>query len=191
MSIQTQCTILLFMVVCFGSGCCNQGALKLDACVKNLYTNDARLYPVLKIDNQGARSETVLSANCLCSIGGSGELDDPFVLTYGLSSGRVVDAMGFKYVPSLCYYNPVSVQPGEYAEIYVAEPGLVAMLNSHKQPVYFLFRYDVSAEWGKRLNIWHGHLVSGILSIPSKDERRTERGGGGAVSRQTTNDVTR
>lgn len=157
------CLLVVFLLC--GIGCRPTSFLRLDAEVEKIYSNDSRLYHLVKIVNTGHTDETVLTANNIFSVGGNGDESCPYEVVYGLGLGRQVDTNGYVNVYSPYLFDPVTIHPGEYTDINTGEKDILEWLNSKTGTVYIIFRYEVTEDWGKRLDIWHGRISSPLLKV--------------------------
>ena len=155
--------IILIILCCVG--CRSTSSLMLDAEVKRIYTDDHRLYHLVRIVNAGHTDETVLTANNLYSFGGHGDEGSPFEIVYGLGLERQADKQGHLNVHRPYRCEPVTVHPGEFTNINTGESDVLERLNSKTGTVYVVFGYVVTEDWGKRLNIWHGKISSPVLKV--------------------------
>jgi hypothetical protein len=123
-------------------------------------------YHVITVVNEGNTDETILTNPGLSS--GScteGTVSDPFELTYGRDVERQIDKNGNKQTCSPYAFDPLRLRPGEYAQISTGEKDMVEWINARTGTVYFVFHYEVTQDWGKRLNVWHGKISSPVLKV--------------------------
>jgi len=133
--------------------------------VVKVYTDDPRLYHLVRIINTGHTDETVLTANNLYSVGGKGDETVPLEIVYGMGLERQTDKQGHLKVYSPYRFEPVTIHPGESTDINTGEKDTVEWLNSKTGTVCVIFRYVVTEDWGKRLNVWHGMISSPVLKV--------------------------
>lgn len=140
-------------------------SMRMEANVSAIFYDSAYLYHEVKIINDGMQDVTLLTANNLDSLGGNGTESDPLFITYGLGTGRMIDTNGHKQVYSPYLFDPLTLCPGEYTDINTGEKDVLEWLNSKTGIVYIVFHYEITEDWGKRLNVWHGKISSPVMKI--------------------------